>query len=220
LSGGEVSLTIPLVQVKKPQIRDAILASAFDLFSKKGYVETTLPQIAAGANVSATNVYSYFESKLAILYAIHGPWMRTQLDTLDAELTQIKLPRVRLRRLFTALFREIPAREHGLANNVMQAIATARPEDKYRSTLIIWLEDRIRQMVRDALPVGRRRMLKNADVAHFLVMAMDGYIVFHHVAPRRSCDDATVELLCDLFLGSSRGRMKSPAFSGRSRSRS
>ena len=55
---------------------------------------------------------------------------------------------------------------------------------------------------------------------HFLVMAMDGYIVFHHVAPRRSCDDATVELLCDLFLGSSRGRMKSPAFSGRSRSRS
>jgi AcrR family transcriptional regulator len=203
LSGGEVSLTIPLVQVKKPQIRDAILASAFDLFSKKGYVETTLPQIAAGANVSATNVYSYFESKLAILYAIHGPWMRTQLDTLDAELTQIKLPRVRLRRLFTALFREI----------------TARPEDKYRSTLIIWLEDRIRQMVRDALPVGRRRMLKNADVAHFLVMAMDGYIVFHHVAPRRSCDDATVELLCDLFLGSSRGRMKSPAFSGR-RSRS
>ena len=57
-------------------------------------------------------------------------------------------------------------------------------------------------------------------VGAFLVMAMDGYIVFHHVAPRRSCDDATVELLCDLFLGSSRGRMKSPAFSGRSRSRS
>ena len=217
LSGGEVSLTIPLVQVKKPQIRDAILASAFDLFSKKGYVETTLPQIAAGANVSATNVYSYFESKLAILYAIHGPWMRTQLDALDEQLAGIKVPRARLRRLFTALFREIPAREYGLANNVMQAIATARPEDKYRSTLITWLEERIHQMVRDALPVGRRRMLKKADVAHFLVMAMDGYIVFHHVAPRRSCDDATVELLCDLFLGSSSGRTTSPAFSGRSR---
>lgn len=182
-------------------------------------METTLPQIAARANVSTTNLYVYFESKLAILYAIHGPWMRTQLDALDAELTDMKVPRVRLRRLFTALFREIPAREHGLANNVMQAIATARPEDKYRSTLIIWLEERIHQMVCDALPVGRRRILKKADVAHFLVMAMDGYIVFHHVAPRRSCDDATVELLCDLFLGSSSGKTKLPALSGRSRRR-
>jgi AcrR family transcriptional regulator len=211
LPADAASLTIQFVQVKKPQIRDAILASAFDLFSRKGYVETTLPQIAAGANVSTTNLYSYFESKLAILYAIHGPWMRAQLDALDAQLAEIKVPRVRLRRLFMALFREIPAREHGLANNVMQAIATVRPEDRYRSTLIIWLEERIHQMVRDALPVRRRRMLEKADVAHFLVMAMDGYIVFHHVAPRRSCDDATIELLCDLFLGSRSGKMKFPA---------
>lgn len=204
------SLTFKLVQIKKPQIRDAILASAFELFSKKGYVETTLPQIAAGANISTTNLYSYFESKLAILYAIHGPWMRAQLDELEAQLAEIKAPRLRLRRLFAALFREIPAREHGLANNVMQAIATARPEDQYRSTLIIWLEERIHQMVRDALPVRRRRILEKADVAHFLVMAMDGYIVFHHVAPRRSCDDATVEFLCDLFLGSTSAKTKPP----------
>jgi AcrR family transcriptional regulator len=197
------SLTIQPVQVKKPQIRDAILASAFNLFSRKGYVETTLPQIAAGAHISTTNLYSYFESKLAILYAVHGPWIQAQLDALDAQLVDIKTPRDRLRRLFTGLFREIPARERGFANNVMQAIATARPEDQYRGTLIAWLEERILEMVRTALPPRRRRILEKADAAHFLVMAMDGYIVFHHVAPRRSCDDATIEFLCDLFLGSS-----------------
>jgi AcrR family transcriptional regulator len=189
------------VQVKKPEIRDAILASAFRLFARKGYVETTLPQIAAGADISTTNLYSYFESKLAILYAVHGPWIRGQLEALDEQLRTIDTPRERLRLLFSALFRDIPAKEHGLSNCIMQAMATARPEDHYRPSLIAWLEGRIGAMVRDALPPERRRSIGDAQVAHFLIMALDGYVVFHHVTPDRSCTDSTIEFLCDLFLG-------------------
>jgi AcrR family transcriptional regulator len=189
------------VQVKKPQIRDAILASAFRLFSRKGYVETTLPQIAAGAHISTTNLYSYFESKLAILYAVHEPWIRGQLDALGEQLQALDTPRERLRLLFTTLFRDIPAREHGLSNSVMQAIATARPEDHYRPTLMALLEERIAAMVRDALPPQRRQLIGDAQVAHFLIMALDGYVVLHHVTPNRSCTDSTIEFLCDLFLG-------------------
>ncbi len=189
------------MQVKKPQIREAILASAFRLFSSKGYIETTLPQIAAGADISTTNLYSYFESKLAILYAVHEPWIRGQLETLDGQLQTLDTPRDRLRLLFTTLFRDIPAREHGLSNCIMQAIATARPEDHYRPTLIAFLEERITAMVHDALPPRRRRLIGDAQVAHFLIMALDGYVVLHHVTPDRSCTDSTIEFLCDLFLG-------------------
>ncbi|MDB6002769.1 MAG: TetR/AcrR family transcriptional regulator [Rhizobacter sp.] len=196
---------VRVVQVKKPEIRQAILDSAFGLFSTKGYVETTLPQISAQAGISTTNLYSYFDSKLEILYAIHGPWMRTQLDALEVELDGAPSPRERLRLLFTALYRDIPARERGFANNVMQAIATARPEDSYRSTLIDWLEDRILEMIRGSLPPARRRLLDNRGVVHFLTMAFDGYIVFHHVAPQAGCSDETIDFLCDLFLGRAKG---------------
>ena len=46
-----------MAQVKKPAVRDAILKSAFRLFSHRGYEGTTLSQIAAGAGVSTANVY-------------------------------------------------------------------------------------------------------------------------------------------------------------------
>lgn len=195
------------MQVKKPEIREAILKSAFRLFSAKGYVDTTQPQIAAAAGVSTTNLYSYFESKIAILYAVHAPWIQEQLEGVSRELDAIKEPRAKMLRLLTALFREIPARKKGFANNIMQAIATVRPEDRFRPVLVAWLEEKILSMVVDALPPARRLDIEGVDIAHFLIMAFNGYIVYHHVAPNRPCSDATIEYLCDLMLaGPARSR--------------
>jgi AcrR family transcriptional regulator len=188
------------VQVKKPEIREAILKSAFRLFSAKGYVDTTQPQIAAAAGISTTNLYSYFESKIAILYAVHAPWIQDQLEGVSRELEAIAEPRARMLRLLTALFREIPARKKGFANNIMQAIATVRPEDRFRPVLVAWLEEKILSMVIGALPPARRADIEGVDIAHFLIMAFNGYIVYHHVAPNRPCSDATIEYLCDLML--------------------
>lgn len=187
------------MQVKKPEVRDAILEAAFALFSTQGYAATTVPQIATRAGVSTTNCYIYFDSKLAILYAIHGPWIQRQFEALEAELARIADPRARLRRLFVALFRELPAREGGFANNIMQAIATARPEDRYRPALMSWLEGRVLDMLASALPHIPKATLESAQLAHFLMLAFDGHIVYHHVAPDRGCPDRTVDLLCDLF---------------------
>jgi hypothetical protein len=46
----------PMAQVKKPEIRNAILSAADRLFSDRGYHNTTLAQIAAKANVSTANL--------------------------------------------------------------------------------------------------------------------------------------------------------------------
>jgi AcrR family transcriptional regulator len=188
------------VQVKKPEIRAAILKSAFRLFSSKGYVDTTQPQIAAAAGISTTNLYSYFESKIAILYAVHAPWIQEELEGVARELEDIKEPREKLRRLLTALFREIPARKKGFANNIMQAIATVRPEDRFRPVLVAWLEEKILSMVIASLPPERHGDVRGVDIAHFLIMAFNGYIVYRHVAPHRPCSDATIEYLCDIML--------------------
>jgi AcrR family transcriptional regulator len=190
-----------MAQVKKPEVEQAILRSAFDLFSRQGYAATTLPQIAKGAGISPANIYIYFSSKLAVLYAIYDPWLRGRIERLEARVGAIGAPRERLRTLLTALWREIPRDRNGFANNVMQAVSTATPEEGYNPALLAWVEDRVAAMIRDAVPPERRRLLGDARFSHVLMMAFDGFVINHHLRPGAPCGAATIELVCDLLLG-------------------
>jgi AcrR family transcriptional regulator len=193
-----------VVQIKKPELREAILASAFELFSRQGYAGTTLPQIAKGAGVSPGTVYTYFGSKLEVLYALYDPWLRQRIVRLERRLARIASPRERLRTLLRALWLEIPRENNGFANNVMQAISTAGPEERYDPQLLVWVEERIAAMIREALPPARRRLLGTPWFSHVLMMAFDGFVIGHHLRPDRPCSDATVELMCRLILGERR----------------
>ena len=190
-----------MAQVKKPAVLEAIKTAAFELFEKQGYAATSMPQIAKTAGISTANVYVYFGSKLAILYAIYDPWIRQRLASLRADLAAIKNHRQRLRFLFRTYWRDIPAENNGFANNIIQAISTAEPDDLYRPVLLTWMESQLRDMVRQALPKERRHLVRQPSFAHFMVMAFDGYILFHHIDPSRPCDEATIELMCSLLLG-------------------
>jgi AcrR family transcriptional regulator len=188
-------------QVKKPEVRDAILKTALHLFSKKGYARTTLEDIARGSGVSTANIYVYFRSKLEILYAIYDPWMRERLNSLESRMCALERPDEKLRLLLTTLWRDIPSEKHGFVNNIMQAISSATPRDRYRPTLLKWMEQHLERMLREALPPARRRRLEGARLAHLLVMAFNGYIIYHHINPRAPVDAATVDAVCAMFLG-------------------
>lgn len=187
-------------QVKKPEVRDAILTSALRLFSKKGYTRTTLEEIARGAGVSTANVYVYFRSKLEILYAIYDPWMRERLVSLEEKM-RTGSPRARIRLLLTTLWRDMPAEKNGFVNNIMQAISSATPRDRYKPHLLKWMEEHLERMLREALPSPRRKQLDKARLAHLLVMAFNGYIIYHHINPKAPLDDATVDAVCAMLLG-------------------
>ena len=191
-------------QVKKPEVRDAILRTALQLFSKKGYARTTLEEIARGSGVSPANVYVYFRSKLEILYAIYDPWMRERLTNLEAKLKEISDSRKKLRLLLTTLWRDMPAEKHGFVNNIMQAISSATPRDRYKPHLLKWMEEHLDRMLRACLPHERSRKLRKARLAHLLVMAFNGYIIYHHVNPRAPLDEDTVKAVCAMFLGESK----------------
>lgn len=188
-------------QTKKPEVREAILRSALRLFSRKGYARTTLEEVARGARVSPANLYVYFPSKLQILYAIYDPWMRERLSALEARMAATTDPRERLRLLIVTLWRDMPAEKNGFVNNIMQAISSATPRDRYKPTLLRWMEEHLERMLRAALPAARRRRLSRARLAHLLVMAFNGYIIYHHVNPRAPLDDATADAVCDMLLG-------------------
>ena len=220
-----------MAQVKKPEVREAILASAYRLYSRQSYEATTLTQIAQGAGVSTANLYVYFGSKLDILYAIYDPWMRARLALLEQKLKRIDDPLARLRMLLRTLWREIPAEENAFVNNIMQALSMATGNDGYEPTLLRWMEERIAGMVRDALPAPRRAELGRARLGHLLVMALDGYAIHTHINPRGSADEATIDAVAAMLLGgpvpararpspvARRARTKPARKAGRTRSR-
>jgi AcrR family transcriptional regulator len=54
---------------KKERTRQALVEAAADLFSRQGYDETTIAEIAAAADVSTRTFFGYFTTKEEILFA-------------------------------------------------------------------------------------------------------------------------------------------------------
>ena len=201
-----------MAQRKKAAVRAAILESAFTLFSEKGYTGATVPQIAAKAGVSTANVYVYFRSKLEIVFAIYEPWLREQMEALDHELTWIRNPADRIRRLITALWREIPAANNGFTTNIMQAISAGSKEQGYESNLIKWSERRIAEMIRKTLSDAGAPPCDHEQMAHIVFMAFDGFSINFHLNPWAAVSDEAIETFCSMML-------RSPAVDQRRRKR-
>src|SRR5258708_12188397 len=85
-----------VVQVKKKAVRQAILDSAHDLFSEHGYHATTLQEIAERAGVGVSSLYSYFPSKIHLLYAVVEPWQKDPFQRLPKPFLKSHPPRQRL----------------------------------------------------------------------------------------------------------------------------
>ena len=120
-------------QVKKPQVRQAILAAAGTLFARQSYQATTLSQIARRARVSSANIYVYFNSKLDILYAVYEPWMRARLTALQARLMRTRTPLARLRLVLRTLWRR-----HSPPRRTASSIISSRrcpPPGRARNTI-------------------------------------------------------------------------------------
>jgi AcrR family transcriptional regulator len=189
-----------LAQVKKASVRDAIEHSAFALFKENGYAETTLAHIGAGAGVTVSNIYNYFDSKLDILYAVYDPWLEERLDRLVAEVSGIEPPRDKLKAIFLALFRDIPAEDGGFVNNLLQALSARQPGELYSSDLLLRSEARISAILRDIVPPGNRRLAEDDLFSHLLFMAFDGFAVHYKLRGKSRRAEDICDMLSDLIL--------------------
>lgn len=190
-----------MAQVKKPKVRDAIVASAYELFRDQTYLRTSVAEIARNAGIVPSNVYVYFDSKFEIFYAAYEPWLKKRLMRLERQLSKIADADQRLVRIIQALWIDMPVEDNGFANNLMQAVSTTDKDEPYRSDLLSRSEKTLSQLLRRALPEARMDDGECDRLAHILLMAFDGFIVRNHVGGTRPDMSHIVNTMAKLVTG-------------------
>jgi AcrR family transcriptional regulator len=187
-----------VAQFKKKQVRQAILDSAYDLFSERGYHSTTLRDVAVYAGVGVSSLYSYFPSKLHLLYAVFEPWHKDAFEQLEKRVLRLKLPRERLRAVLLGLWRDIPSANIGLTNSLMEALASADPKQEKPIPLLRWTEERLSKLLNHALSeIGR---VDRDALSTLFIMAYDGFVINRRLNDLRDIERLS-DAMCDILLG-------------------
>lgn len=189
-----------MVQMKKPEIRAAILESARALFREKGYADATMSGIAHGAKTSPANIYVYFDSKLEILLSVYEPWLRDRLQDLSAKAATISEPASRVRFVLYALWREIPSGDH-FARNVIQAVCSVAAERHEMAALRRWCAAELGEMLCDALPGQRRQAVEATTLGHLVLSTFEGFTMDCDGSATAERVEAAVELFTHMLLG-------------------
>jgi AcrR family transcriptional regulator len=191
-----------MVQVKKAEVREAILDAAARLFEEKGYVGTSITEIGQAAGVAPSGIYIYFKSKLNLFYTIFDPWLKARLDRLERELKQIDDHRGKVRRIVEMIWLDIPNEANCFANNLMQAVSTATRTDFYSGELLEQCEQRVAGMLRTAAPRFGARRGNFTEVAHILFMSFNGFVVGAYLGVRADKAGPAIEAMTDLIMRS------------------
>lgn len=191
-----------MVQVKKAEVRDAIIEAAARLFEEKGYVGTSVNEIGQAAGVTPSGIYIYFNSKLDLFYTIYGPWLKTRLERLEGEIDTISGHRAKVRRIVETIWLDIPNESNFFANNLMQAVSTATQADLYSGELLEWCEVRVAKMLKAAAPTPARSPRHHESLAHVLFMSFNGFVVGAYLGVRANKTVPAIEAMTDLIVGS------------------
>jgi AcrR family transcriptional regulator len=190
-----------MVQVKKAEVRESIVAAASRLFIEKGYAGTSASEIGQEAGVAPSTIYTYFESKLDLFYQIFSPWLLRRLDQLEGELKSIDGHRGKVRHIVETVWHFIPNEQNFFANNLMQAVSTATPADHYNGALLERCEQQIARMLKGAEPKPMHGLHHYLSVAHVLFMSFNGFVVGAYLGVRADKTVSAIEAMTDLIIG-------------------
>lgn len=190
-----------MAQVLKETVRKLIVDKAAVVFASEGYHRATISSIAARAKVAVGTVYTYFPSKLHLLYAVYSPWLQARMAAIEAAADAAPTPRAKVKTIVLGLWRDTPTANSGLANSLMEALASTDPGKGKPEPLLLWTERRLAEMLAKVLPRSRRRFA-DALVANILLMAYDGYVINRRLGDLRDYE-GLADVMTDLLLGRS-----------------
>ncbi|MBW2220815.1 MAG: TetR/AcrR family transcriptional regulator, partial [Deltaproteobacteria bacterium] len=78
--------------------KKAVIKSAEFLFATNGFNQTTVADIAKESGIHAASIYSYFNNKRNILFAIYGKYLQNAVKSLNEHFQGMKEPGPKLRK--------------------------------------------------------------------------------------------------------------------------
>ncbi|HEX4566910.1 MAG TPA: TetR/AcrR family transcriptional regulator, partial [Vicinamibacterales bacterium] len=157
---------------RRDRKRDAILRAAARLFRERGFADTGMRDIAAAADLSAANLYHYFNGKHDLLFYCQDRALDRMLAAVASARRESRSAADRLRLVFTAhlqtLLDEIEgATAHLQVDSLPPAMRTAivKKRDRY--------EHALRRIVADGIASGELVDMDPAVVARAMLGAMN-----------------------------------------------
>lgn len=176
--------------------RERVLEEAKRLFHERGFTGTSIDAIAESLKVTKPFIYTYFDSKQALLEEIHERAMRALLEGLDSVLADERPPPEQLRRLVEWYVRfTIENRED---------TATMMNEGRYLSADIL---ERMRKQHRrfdraltDLIKVGREHGVFDVEDPEMAAFAIIGGIRWMHRWYKPEGRLTINQLCCDMAI--------------------
>jgi AcrR family transcriptional regulator len=139
-----------LATTKGAETRDRILAAALDLFRDRGFDQTTMRDIAAGAGVATGAAYYYFRSKEEVVMAFYTATSVEMRELIPPELARTRDLKKRLRRILELKLEQLEPHRPFLAVLFRGAIDPASPLSPFapetqeiRDETIAWFREAI-----------------------------------------------------------------------------
>jgi TetR/AcrR family transcriptional regulator, cholesterol catabolism regulator len=165
-------------RLRRDRQRDVILRAAARLFRDRGFADTGMRDIAAAAEISAANLYHYFNGKDELLFYCQDRALDRMLDAVTAARGTNAPVAERLRQVFVAHMRTLlddveGATAHLQTESLPPALRSAlvRKRDRY--------EHALRRVIADGVRTGELVDLDPAIVARAMLGAMNWTVTWY-----------------------------------------
>lgn len=157
---------------RRDRQRDAILRAAARLFRERGFADTGMRDIAAAADLSAANLYHYFNGKNDLLFYCQDRALDRMLAAVAAARAESTSAAERLRLVFAAHLRTLLDEIEGATAHLqIDALppamrdAIVRKRDRY--------EHALRRIIQEGVAAGELVAMDRALVARAMLGAMN-----------------------------------------------
>ena len=193
-------------KLKQPSKRNLIVAAASELFSTRGYVASSMEDIALATRLSKGAIYHYFTGKDEILYAICSEYVGFDVENLEQELKAVKGGLEKLRHIISRHVSHYTAHAHA-AKTLLNEAYNLPPKHfkKVKET-----ERRYYRIVTDVLSefLGPGVGKEEVTVLAFNLFGMCNWIFSWYNPKGRVSPERLSDLIFDVFAGGISGIQK------------
>lgn len=193
-------------KLRLPSRRDLIVASASELFSTRGYVASSMEDVALATRLSKGAIYHYFTGKDEILYAICSEYVGFDVENLEQELKGIPGGLERVRHIISRHVNHYTVHAHAAKTLLNEAYNL--PPKHFKK--VKEAERRYYRIVADVLSefLGPRVRKDEVTVLAFNLFGMCNWIFSWYNPKGRVSPDRLADLIFDVFTAGISGIQK------------